>query len=88
MYKATATVCNTTAAVTVRTRFINIKRFPVKVPPIEGVDCFLGFGFIGHLDEPETSGLAGVAVSHDLDLSNGAVRFKERTDRLFIRPEN
>ena len=55
---------------------------------IEGVDCFLGFGVIAHLDEPETSGLAGVAVSHDLDLSNGAVRFKERTDRLFIRPQN
>jgi hypothetical protein len=74
-------------ALGLRTGFVDVQRSSIEVFTVESIDCGIPFGIDAHFDEGESSGLAGVAIRHDIDALNGSIRIKHGPEGIFGRPE-
>src|SRR5579884_322667 len=74
-------------ALGLRARLIDVQRPAVDFPAIEAVDGGVGFGIDAHLDEGESTRMAGIAIGDDVDAVDGAVRIEHGTKRIFRRSE-
>jgi len=86
---ATETAAATAAAGAFRfgTRFVDVQRATGQIDAVNGGDRFLAFAIVCHFDESKTAGLPRVAIRDDVYPTNCAVSFKQRTDRIFLRPK-
>jgi hypothetical protein len=80
---ASSAVSTTAATVFFGTGFVDVDRPSVKLSAVQFGNRPICFGGIGHFDESETSGLAGIAVGHNAYALNRAIRFKQRSNRVF-----
>jgi hypothetical protein len=74
-------------ALGLRTGFVDVQRSSIEVFTVESVDCGIPFGIDAHLDEGESSGLAGVAVRYYIDALNGSIRIEHGPQGIFGGPE-
>src|ERR1039457_2795653 len=75
------------STIRLRTGFIDVQRSAVELPAIQFRDSAIRFRVCGHFDKSEPSGLAGIPVGDDVDALDGAIRFKQRSNRSFGSPE-
>jgi hypothetical protein len=77
----------TRAALRFRTGFVHVQRSTVEIPTVEAADRGITFGIDAHFDKGESARLPGIAIGHDVDALDGAIRIKHGTERIFRRPE-
>jgi hypothetical protein len=82
-----AAAAATESAVLFGTRFVDFELPSVEITAVQGLDRPVGFGPVGHFDEAEPPGAAGVAVRDDANAFDGPVLRKQRPDRVFGGPE-
>jgi hypothetical protein len=66
-----------TAAIGLRTRFVNVQRASAELFPVEGGNGFLGFGGVGHFYKCKSSRTTRVTISDHADLIDLAMRLKQ-----------
>jgi hypothetical protein len=74
-------------ALRLRTGFVNIQRSSIEISAVESANGRIAFRIDAHFDEGESSGLPGVAIGHDIDPLNGAIRIKHGPEGIFGGPE-
>ena len=84
---AAAVPTATRSALGLRTGFVDVQGSAVEVPTVESADCGISFRIDAHFNKGEASGLPGVAIRHNIDAIDGAIRIKHGTKRIFRRPE-
>ena len=86
---AAATAIAATAAATIffRTRFVDIQRSSVQIPPIDFGNRTIAFGVVAHFHETKTAGLARFAVRYDADTLHRAVGLKQGANSRFRASE-
>src|SRR6266404_7285752 len=63
--------------------FIDVQGAAIQVGAVQSRDGLVAFGVVGHLDEPEASGLSSVAVGYDAHAVDCAEWFKQGANLLF-----
>ena len=77
----------TRSALRLRTRFVDVQASAIEFSAVEIADCAIPFVIAPHFDNRKPSGLARIAIRHNVYTVNGTVRFKHGTDGSFGRPE-
>ena len=82
-------VAASTAAGTIRLRtcLVNVQRAAIKVSAVYGSNRFLTLSIVWHLNEAKATRLACVTIRADVDTTDTAVGFEQRTDRFFRSPK-
>jgi hypothetical protein len=82
---AFASEAATTAAGTLRlwARLVDVQGAATKFRPVHGRNGFLALSIVCHFNEAKAAWLAGVTIRDDVDTTDSAVGFKQRTDRFF-----
>src|ERR1039457_5009937 len=85
---AAAAVAATAAAATTRAgllgaRLVDAEGAAFELLAVQGAHGLLAVG-IGHLDEAETLGLAGIAVGDDAGRLDRAIRLEDRAERVVV----
>jgi hypothetical protein len=70
-----------------RTGFVHAESAAIEVRAVNGSNGLLSLTIVCHLNEAETTGLSGISICDDIDATNGTVRNKQRTDRIFRSPK-
>src|SRR4051794_36327135 len=68
-----------------RLGLIDCERTAVELFAVESLHSGFGSGAVRHLDETETTGLAGIAIGNDIHLVHRPIRFEELAEVISRR---